>query len=742
MIETREQRKKSTLLHRRKVGIIAFLLVVVILGTACISLFSYFNNTIPFKDADGTTYYIKKLDGLFTMTDKEGNILPTEKALDSSEWYYVTLIGTTVRVDQQTGEYLVRSIPALYYEEDGEFVDHELLTVFKSVESKNIRAITIKNQVDEYAFLRINMQTLQPDDSADFVLSKSLMSSLDADLMSYYLYIVGHPLVQGRLDDPIKDASGQFSEYGLAPEKRIDEEGNEYDYEPTTFSIETKTGEVHTIIIGDRLINGAGYYLQYQDGNGEKRDAVYIFNPTDMTEINGTNIQKTIFAEAKSLVVPNIIYPVSESDYVYVENFKIHEREEDGELDQIIGFTYIDMAEREDTVEALHPYKFLSDSYNSYRPNYDSIDLALRHLKDPVITDIAVLNPDNDDKVAYGLMKITGKDDEGKNTYAYTSAYTISFERTIQSEEFPDEDLEVRMTIYVSEKNENGNYYTFTEMIFLNRPEDTDILGISFDTICEVSSASFNFLDWEPYDWIYPPFMQYNMLYIERIELDSQGKNYLFDFNREKMDKFNALSVDVTKPDGNKFSTFGIYTFTDHEGYIWYVTDTRIQMYAPDGTEMKPSSRHYERNKLGEQAQVIDHYANADNGDLVHIEADKIRIKHLDDTWDEFDRSSTPLFTKLVSTITSTMLIDSYEMTEEEEKALISDPANKLASIKITDNNGKTITYEFFALTDRKSYIVVDGVGGFFIQYSQVKKIFSDAEKFLAGEIIDPKAGT
>ncbi len=742
MIETREQRKKSTLLHRRKVGIIAFLLVVVILGTACISLFSYFNNSIPFKDADGTTYYIKKLDGLFTMTDRQGTILPTEKALDSSEWYYVTEIGTTVRVDQQTGEYLVRSIPALYYQEDGEFVDHELLTVFKSVESKNIRAITIKNQVDEYSFLRINLQTLQMDDTADFVLSKSLLSSLDADLMSYYLYIVGHPLVQGRLDDPIKDANGEFSEYGLVPEKRVDEEGNEYDYEPTTFSIETTSGEIHTIIIGDRLINGTGYYLQYQNGNGEKRDAVYLFKPTDMTEINGTNVEKTIFAEAKSLVVPNIVYPVSDSDYVYVENFKIHEREEDGTLDQIIGFTYIDMDEREDTVEALHPYKFLSDSYKSYRPNYDSIDLTLRHLKDPVITDIAVLNPDNDDKVAYGLMKVTGQDDEGKNIYTYSSRYTLSFEKTITSEQFPDDDIEARITVYISEKNENGNYYSFTEMEFLNRPEDTDILGISFDTICEVSSASFNFLDWEPYDWVYPPFMQYNMAYIENIELVSADKTYNFDLNREKIDKFNPLSVDVTKPDGSTFTTFGAYTFIDHAGNSWVVTDTRIMMYAPDGTEMKPSSRHYVYNKLGEQTQVIDNYANADNGDLVYIEADKIRIHHLDNTWDEFDRSSTPLFTKLVSTITSTMLIDSYEMTAEEEKALISDPQNKLAQIKITDNNGKTITYEFFKLTDRKSYIVVDGVGGFFVQSSQVKKIFSDAEKFLAGEIIDPKAGT
>ncbi len=730
------------MLHRRKVGIIAFLLAVVILGTACISLFSYFNNTIPFKDADGTTYYIKKIDGLFAMTDKQGIILPTEKALDSSEWYYVTTIGTTVRVDQQTGEYLVRSIPAVYYQEDGEFVDHELLTVFKSVESKNIRSIMIKNQVDEYAFFRWNIQTAKMDDSCDFVLTSSPLASLDADLMSYYLYIVGHPLVQSRLDDPIKDANGQFSEYGLVAEKRVDAEGNEYDYHPTTITIETKSDETHTVIIGDRLIDGNGYYLQYQDGNGEKRDAVYIFNPTDMTEVNGTSIHNTIFAEAKSLIVPYIIYPATENDYLYVENFKINERDENGKLDQIIGFSYIDMEEREGTVEENHPYKFIETSYKSYRPNYDSINLALRHLMEPVITDIAVLRPSNDDKVAHNLMVVTGKDEKGNNTYEYSSKYTISYERTITSEEFDDE-MDVRITIYVSEKNENGNFYTFTEMEFLDRSEDTDILGITFDNICEVSSASLNFLEWEPYDWVYPVVMQYNISYTSKLEINSADKAYTFEIKSEKKDKVTVLTIDTTKPDGSVVSTFGALQFKDSEGNSWTVTDTRIHLYAPDGTtELKPSTRHYEYNMLGEQAQVLDKPAADKDGNLIYIEKDKITIHRPDGSQTEYFRTGTPLFRKLFSTITNLMLIDSYEMTSEEEGALVGDPANKLASVKITDNNGRAINYEFYALTDRKSYAMVDGVGGFFVQASHIRKIFSDIEKFLANEIIDPKAGT
>ena len=68
MIESREQRRKrSTLLHRRKVAIIASILLVAILSCTLAFVFSYFKNVIPYKEIDLNTkeeyqYYIKKVD--------------------------------------------------------------------------------------------------------------------------------------------------------------------------------------------------------------------------------------------------------------------------------------------------------------------------------------------------------------------------------------------------------------------------------------------------------------------------------------------------------------------------------------------------------------------------------------------------------------------------------------------------------------------------------------------------------
>ena len=98
--------------------------------------------------------------------------------------------------------------------------------------------------------------------------------------------------------------------------------------------------------LGDNWsINGGGYYAQYVDTEtGERRDTVYTL---------GGTIDSTLLAPAKSLVKPGIAYPTTATNYFDVSDFTINQKTDDtvGNYEEVITFSFIDMADREDTVE-------------------------------------------------------------------------------------------------------------------------------------------------------------------------------------------------------------------------------------------------------------------------------------------------------------------------------------------------------------------------------------------------------
>ena len=96
-----------------------------------------------------------------------------------------------------------------------------------------------------------------------------------------------------------------------------------YNYIPASYviyGVDASTGETiaHKMIIGDRLINGGGYYAQYVDATtGERRDTVYTL---------GATIDSTLLAPAKSIVKPGIAYPTTSTNYFDVSDFTISQK--------------------------------------------------------------------------------------------------------------------------------------------------------------------------------------------------------------------------------------------------------------------------------------------------------------------------------------------------------------------------------------------------------------------------------
>ena len=813
MIETRAQRKASTLMRRRKIGIIVTLAVVALLAVVLTLVYNYVNTVIPYYDVDDTEYHIKLVGGVYVMCHKDGTLLPIEPEFK----YYITDVGTMIQLDPLTGDIKEKVIPDFYDPSLSEKVDHEKILIFPHLSSENISAIEITNsyEPESYRLVRYNLtaEIPGPDQKSDFVLEykkpDSMMLELNKESVAALYVSAGYALALGKVD-PEEVAKHGYGEYGLEEETRtrkawaykivfntpegkvcyyvnmadgrilseetvkdaieptydmtlptegislskavtlakndLNYEGNSkiectllvyeetYKYIPATFviyGIDAATGErvSHKMIIGDRLINGGGYYAQYVDtSTNELRNTVYML---------GDNIADTILAPAKSLVKPNIAYPTASTNYFDVSDFTISQKADStvGNYEDIITFSFIDIEDREDTVEGIHPYKFTKGEFTGFRPNYDNIDACLLSLMDPTINEICVLSPTAADKIAYGIASPV-IDENGDIVYdadgnikcEYDAKYRVSFYRTTTDGD--GKEHRFLQTMYVSEPNYDGNYYVHT---VINFPSSMK----SFNTICEVSSSTLNFLTWDSYDWVYPKILQTSILHTEKITIELPDYSIDFDLDHFKESDSNVIEVHAADSKGNTVDTFGLLKFVDVNNNTWVVTLADIKVFDAAGGELTPASRHYEYNSIGDQVKVIDTQITAKDGRRIRIMKDTVEIVNLDGSIDTILRHHTTIFKKLFSLTIGFSLVDSYDMTAEEQAALVADPDKFIARITLLDDEGGLQTVELYKLTERKTYVVVNGSGGFYLSASYVNKVIEGIDLFMNGKDIN-----
>ena len=748
MIESRAQRRK-TLLHKRKVAIIAFTLVFAILLSTLLILNNYFNTVFKFRDYDETIYYVKQVDGVFGMYDEDDNLLTQSTPPGSLEKMYITKIGTWVDIDPVTGETKIRAIPDLYYSEDGEELDKaDLIVVFPSIETNDIKSIEVKNAYGEYSIVSMK----ESDDASKyFVLGESPFISTEDNAISYITYYAAHVTANERLD---RDKVKSPSEYGLVAETRIDSEGNLYEYEPSYYIVTSDSGEKHKLIIGDSLVDGSGYYVQYENAKGKVRDAVYIIKPADISSVSPLmTYENTIMGPAKNYLSPSLIFSQSGNTYYEVENFSVSSKNGD-EYDELINFSYIDLEDRTGTIEGNHPYRFNETSFSSYRPNHDNIDAMITSLIEPEIIDIVSIDPSNEDKVKHGIMSVKVDengdpilDEKGNIQYFYDAEYVLKFDKYItmtvvdSDGKSKEEKFKITQKVYISKMNERGNYYTYT---LITMPEATDkgmVESININIINEVSETTFAFLKWDPYNWVYPSFMQIRINYVEKIDISFGDYDVTFDLNHGKIGELTTLGVNATDSKNQSVSTFASLEFYDRDGYYWLVTPQRIYVYDKDGKETSVSTRHYEYNSIGEQVHVMDGFRTDQYGNKVYIEKDRIVIVKNTGATEEIPRYMTTVFKKVFSNIISMKLVDSYVVSDEDIAKIVTDE-NRIITIKVLDNEGNTQVCEFYNITARKAYVVVDGQGGFYVQSSTIQKLINDIGRFFAGEDIDMDAIT
>ena len=733
-----KQKARATLLGRRKRAIIIMALTFTVLLVGYLIL-NHFIRFVPFEDVDGTEYRIIRKAGQFGLYDSDGNKLEAEDEYS----YFVTPAGTLVDVNPDTGATKIIAMVDTQYSEAND--DRNNLLIFPKLSKSEISSLEVHNSYGDFTFLRYDLENDRPSNSGDFVIKDSPLVSYDPELFAE-LYVNAGYTISTRLEDPIKDANGEYSEYGLIPETRTDEEGKEYLYDPAYYVLTDMSGKKHKLIVGDKLVTGNGFYAQYVDVNGAaevKRDVVYIIQST---------VENSLFKPVEEFVKPQVVYQMSMSDYTDVEEFSLYRYDEDNTPEYVVGFTFIPLEERQGTIRANKPYEFEINSLKGYTPHADNISNTLYNFYYTDYVGVAKLAPSQEDFIKYGLGKmktVTAADGSTVEEFDFDPKYTVSFYYDIVDNAGKKQST-IKQVIFVSEANEEGNYYAYT-FVYEGHPEsdnrDKDEKFLyAYDMISEVKGYCFDFLTWPQTKWINSNYVDNNIAFVKELSIKAGDYSAEFTLDNSKTpqtaDKVSSSLITAHGKDslGHDTETFSTLTVVDTNGFVWTITSTDISVINRYGEASTISTAYRAYNALGRQTLCVSGYIECADGRQVKVTPDTVVVTDKSGKETTYVRFATSLFRQFYQTLLVASVVDSYDLTPEEEKALVEDESKLILTMKITDTEGESKEYKFFKLTSRKAYITVNGTGGFYVMTDRVEKIVSDVQKFFNNQPIDYSA--
>ena len=738
--------KKQTLMKRRKNAIIAAAIAIVVLAVA-LAIVMDFARTLQIKDpVDNSSYYIRYVDKQYRLfaADKKTQ-MPTE--VISNYNYYVMSSGTLVEIDGTSGAYDI--IPVDMPTEGNEQIEYfTRYLMFPHIQRASLKSIEVYNSKGQYTFCRYD----ENDNSSSFIIKGSPQIQFDEQIFSSLVVSAGYTISTAKINDPIIDANGEFSEYGLAvairplydeatgePVMIYDADGNyvqaTYEYTPAYYVVTDIKGNRYKVIIGDRLPDGSGYYAQYVDMSGEaekKRQAVYVL---------GTSYESTILANIESYVKPILTQPFSLNNYFDVEDlFIFSKNKKTDQLEASIGFSFIDVADRENTIRAAEPYVFVDRRLDGYKINVDRADECLLSLYEPTLTGVTKVAPTWEELVKYGLAKPDGVDESGEQLYVLDGDKVLSF-KFDHSEDGAAADP-IYYVIYFSDFNENGNRYAYTQIHEVTAAGNIGDLRYTFDMVVEVEDYTVAFLEWGYSDWIYNNYFQLNIAFCEKIEVISKNYWASFELDNSKSnmkDQISSTNLSVVGKDsvGNMISTFSGLSVVDNNGNIWTITSKTVRCHTPEGEELRLKIASYEDNALGSNVRVLTTYIQAKDGSKVYVTANEVRVEALSpDKSATYVRYDTDNFRMFYQTLLGSRIANTYELSAEDEAALLADESKHMLTIKVTDTEGTETVYSFYSLTSRKAYITVNGDGGFYVQSDRMERMIEEVQKLFANQPI------
>ncbi len=719
----RLRRRRSSAKTQRN-WIIALALVIVLQIVAfCVA--DYYVNLIFFEDSDGTQYRIKQKDGIYVMCDSEGEPLELSVSADTAQnlYIYVTDLGTEVKVDPDTG---VNTVYSVIDTVDGEEVGvADRIQMFKQIKQADIDSLEIHNGTGSYTFY--------VDKDGDFRIKGHEEIPFNQVMFSSLAVSCGYSLSTRKIADPIKDENGLYTEYGLAPEIRVDEEGNEYNYEPYWYRVTDINGISHTVYVGDAVPSRTGYYVKLPE-----RDAVYVMNYSLDGSMLGMydgktydSIESVIHEPIEKYITPLVTYPMELNNYFDVDYFSMWDGEtfmsipENATEDEImsyepiISFTYWDLDERSGTLYANTPY--VLGHPEGYVANDNSIDVCLQSFYTLDTLGVVKLGVTDADMEAYGLDK---------------PAYVIYFNFLGQYDHW----------IFISEETDRGTRYMTS--------------GI-YDFIVEVERSALPFLEYTKNEWVDDLYFSMNLAWATKVEVEYDGVTYTFELDNSLSDSVSNptysddakkkgtitsanMSIVATDSNGGSMEAISNLTVTDKSGFRWEIDHETVKAYNSAGEKVNITGGFYTTNSRGEEVIALYGYIDTVEGLQVYVSADRIKIMTADGkVVKDYLRYGMSNFRKLFSALLYASKQGSVHegmnaLTEEKKAQILADRDNYDVRIKIeTSLEDVVYEYKYYNYSERAAMITVnDGDGEFRVLRSFTKKIAQDAAKVIDGRPI------
>ena len=668
-----KKKKKKSSYRLQKTVLIALVSVIAVLVVALIGV-NYLVSIIPYTDYDGAVYKAKKVDGVYSIYDADGYELPKNE-----DGYYLTVLGTQLKLDATTGaikEFAVVAVEGI--EVAG---TSTRILMFAQIRQANVMSITVNNSNGSKFTIytkditadkkQIVIKGYDEDDSPYLV-------SYDAEKYAYLCVAAGYPLTINKLDTARVQELG-YAEYGLVAETRVDKDGNEYEYKPTTYTIvgglknadgtwkKDAEGNVetveHTVIVGDPIVGGGGYYCKLA---GDENKSVYI--------MNNDNYDMALLQPIENLITPMITYPSSLTSCFNVENFVLASCV-GGNIENLnveVAFDYIDLTMRSKTMTSSDPYITGSGyrfKYGGYRLSADVISAVLQNFYQPNIVGIKKLGVHNDPD----SLKEYGLDEP---------AYVLSYDLQLDTNSDGKFDSSVNNYLRISKLTENDTYYVYSDLC---------------DVIAEVSEHSLYFVEYKLLEWVNPFPIWFNLAFVRNIEIISPKINASLVLDNSKSsqkDEINSINVTYT--------------------YNGKVLDYELTRLSAGGREIvEKDGEIYNLRQFYKSLLTLTLGGHVSDGIFKLTEEEMAALRDKDD-------SECQLIIKLSA----------------EDYASITNPNYHPV------NNKADMVFRFYRYSDGRSYMTINGEGEFWVDASFVEKLIADTGRLEDGILIDSSSKT
>jgi uncharacterized repeat protein (TIGR02543 family) len=718
-----EAYKKRKAAIKRQKAMIAVAAVLALILIAALIVIMHFVNRTNLTDVDGTVYKIIKTGSTYILCDKD------EKKLGMTEdgKYYVTAAGSQIKLDASTGKATIYAyVDTVGKEVVGNIVTARILA-FPQVEKASMAKLQVFNDYGGYTFIGVHKDT-NGDGKIEntYYIEGHKDTSYNQEQFASLIVSCGYVLAMDKITDPIADENGAYTEYGLASEIRYKADGTSYVYTPAKYILTDVNGNTYTVIVGDAIVSGAGYYVQYINPDYPDTPFIYIVN---------SDIASTVLQPVEALVEPMIVYPMSLSTYFNVSNFSIAR----SDTDIVVSFSYVPLEDRLGTQSTTVPYVFLNKEFANMTASSSNIDTCLQSFANMEFIRVVKLAPDDEALITYGISK---------------PACSIYFDYNVTEDDFTGT---VGTFLSISSMTSSGTYYIYSTL---------------FDMIVEVDRTFLPFMDWQVIDWIDKTAYSFNLACTSEITLASGSKTIKFSIDNSDSKQFTfsrqtKSSYTRTDGKGTKTSYYLVQNNGKYSVAVGSVSGAAPSVYAENVRYLLTSNNNLylisdtSTTKLdltsgttGTCTLYVTGY-DADFDAILYIFVD-----HSTGVWGKVKRtlsSDSVRVTGKVNTETAVNVTTLYfrhffqtilyasadgvcNLTDEEKTAFRSKPDSEAQLVMTIKTEDGDFTFRFYQYSERRSYMTINGSGELYILSDRVVKILNDALKVIAGEDVTATA--